>query len=282
MKISIYMYKVCHNYTVSPDVANFWRSHPSPRAPWRLTRILGVSRSAKADDIKRAYRKRSLRFHPATWMFQCIENATVDGSEIPTNHLGMYATFWNPVDIGINYITIGAGFLPSTVSPLPLFLRGLDVTNASPETRKLPGFTLKLSNLLYTHTSGRMYIFRCLRIHGKMGLEATGLEAWNTYCIQCVFVEMLSMSRHTSPNYKDLRKVVLIYMNGESMGILLRCLKEAFEVAKMQLYAIVSNNYIPIPILVMRANSAESAPLESNSSCQWPMMSTAKGCFLSQ
>eukprot|EP00434_Breviolum_minutum_P002541 symbB.v1.2.002250.t1/scaffold92.1/size545918/7 len=29
-----------------------------------LYRILGVSRSAKADDIKRAYRKRSLRFHP--------------------------------------------------------------------------------------------------------------------------------------------------------------------------------------------------------------------------
>ena len=28
------------------------------------SRILGVSRSAKADDIKRAYRKRSLRFHP--------------------------------------------------------------------------------------------------------------------------------------------------------------------------------------------------------------------------
>eukprot|EP00438_Fugacium_kawagutii_P022738 Skav234320 [mRNA] locus=scaffold3847:42879:48828:- [translate_table: standard] len=29
-----------------------------------LYRILGVPRSAKADDIKRAYRKRSLRFHP--------------------------------------------------------------------------------------------------------------------------------------------------------------------------------------------------------------------------
>lgn len=29
-----------------------------------LYRILGVSRNAKADDIKRAYRKRSLRFHP--------------------------------------------------------------------------------------------------------------------------------------------------------------------------------------------------------------------------
>ncbi len=35
---------------------------------WNITRILGVSRSAKADDIKRAYRKRSLRFHPVAWM----------------------------------------------------------------------------------------------------------------------------------------------------------------------------------------------------------------------
>ena len=35
-----------------------------PLAESDLYRILGVSRNAKLDDIKRAYRKRSLRFHP--------------------------------------------------------------------------------------------------------------------------------------------------------------------------------------------------------------------------
>ena len=40
---------------IGPPLMKRW-TYPS--------RILGVSRSAKADDTKRAYRKRSLRFHP--------------------------------------------------------------------------------------------------------------------------------------------------------------------------------------------------------------------------
>ena len=41
---------------------------------------------------------------------------TVDGSESPANHLGCIKTYKHPVNNGIDYLTTGAGILPSIVS----------------------------------------------------------------------------------------------------------------------------------------------------------------------
>ena len=187
----------------------------------------------------------------------------------------MYATFWNLVDIGINYLTIGAGFLPSTVSPLPFFWGGLMWQTPRPK----PGtsrFHIKAVQFVVLTYIGKNVHLQVPPNTWKNGFGGSRIRSMKhlLYLVRLcgnavheqAHLTKLQRPQKSSADLYEWR----IHGNPSKVPI------EAFEAA------IVCNSMQLCPIITFQYPYESSVPIRIYSSCQWPMMSTSKGCFLSQ
>ena len=100
---------------------NFWRSQS-----WGCVKRCWYPTNLNQDDPKLTHLlKRKCDWEKSRAVVESCEKRSIDiqiillMEEIPNNHLTRMKPWhvWNPVNNGINYLSTGAGFLPSTVEP---------------------------------------------------------------------------------------------------------------------------------------------------------------------